>query len=145
MTAPAVDTIPAPAGEEDHTFPTLTEQQIARVAAQGRTRTVEPGDVLVEAGDPVAHFYVVKSGAVEALQVRDNGDIRVRMLRPGLFSGEVSLLSGRRGLVTLRVAEAGEVIEVDREKLLYLVQTDAELSEIFVRAFMLRRVALVTQ
>src|SRR6187401_1391271 len=102
MTAPAVDTIPAPAGEEDHTFPMLTEQQIARVAAQGRTRTVEPGDVLVQAGDTVDHFYVIRSGAVEGLQIRDNGDIRVRMLRPGQFSGEVSLLSGRRGLVTLR-------------------------------------------
>jgi len=145
MTAPAVDIIPAPGGEEDQTFPTLTEQQIARVAAQGRLRTVEPGDILVQAGEPVDHFYVVRSGEVEGLQIRDNGDIRVRMLRPGQFSGEVSLLSGRRGLVTLRAAEAGEVIEVDREKLLYLVQTDAELSEIFVRAFMLRRVALVTQ
>jgi len=54
------------------------------------------------------------------------------------------MLSGRRALVTLRVCESGEVLQVDRDKLLDLVQTDAELSEIFVRAFLLRRVRLLT-
>ncbi len=53
------------------------------------------------------------------------------------------MLSGRRALVTLRVCESGEVLQVDRDKLLDLVQTDAELSEIFVRAFLLRRVRLL--
>jgi len=52
-------------------------------------------------------------------------------------------LHGRRALVTLRVGEPGEVIEVDREQLLALVQIDAELSEIFVRAFLLRRAQLI--
>ena len=45
----------------------------------------------------------------------------------------------------IRASEPGEVIEVDRDKLLALVQTDAELSEILMRAFILRRVELVTQ
>jgi len=53
------------------------------------------------------------------------------------------MLSGRRALVTLRVGEPGEVIEVDRDQLLALVQIDAELSEIFVRAFLLRRAQLI--
>ena len=117
---------------------------MARVAAQGHLRRVSVGEVLADAGKPLAHFYVVTSGALDGLQLRDNGDVRVTTLRAGQFNGEVSLLSGRPALVTLRVAEAGEVIELDRDKLLGLVQTDAELSEIFVRAFLLRRVALIT-
>ena len=40
-------------------------------------------------------------------------------------------------------AEAGEVIELDREHLLALVQTDSELGEIIMRAFILRRVELI--
>jgi hypothetical protein len=40
-----------------------------------------------------------------------------RTITPGQFTGEVSMLSGRLSLVTLRVREAGEFIEVDREKL----------------------------
>ena len=55
------------------------------------------------------------------------------------------MLSGRRALVRARVSESGEVIEMNRERLLTLVQTDAEISEILMRAFILRRVELVAQ
>jgi thioredoxin reductase (NADPH) len=41
------------------------------------------------------------------------------------------------------LAEAGAVIARERHHLLALVQTDSELSEIFLRAFILRRVALL--
>jgi thioredoxin reductase (NADPH) len=144
MTSPVAD-FPAPATSEvDQTFPTLTDAQIARIALHGIPQRVEAGEVLVRAGDPISHFYVVLSGAVEAVQLRDNGDMRVRTLHAGQFTGEISMLSGRRALVTLRVCESGEVLQVDRDKLLDLVQTDAELSEIFVRAFLLRRVRLLT-
>src|SRR2546423_8241586 len=144
MTVPIEAALAAPEAGEDQTFPILTDAQMARVAAQGHLRQVSVGEVLADAGKPLAHFYVVTSGALDGLQLRDNGDVRVTTLRAGQFNGEVSLLSGRPALVTLRVAEAGEVIELDRDKLLGLVQTDAELSEIFVRAFLLRRVALIT-
>src|SRR5256714_2974665 len=144
MTVPIEAALAAPEAGEDQTFPILTDAQMARVAAQGHLRQVSVGEVLADAGKPLAHFYVVTSGALDGLQLRDNGDVRVTTLRAGQFNGEVLLLSGRPALVTLRVAEAGEVIELDRDKLLGLVQTDAELSEIFVRAFLLRRVALIT-
>ena len=62
--------------EVDQTFPTLTDAQIARIAAHGTPQHVEAGDVLARAGDPITHFYVVMSGAVEGVQLRDNGDIR---------------------------------------------------------------------
>ena len=64
-------------------------------------------------------------------------------LLPGQFSGEVSTLSGRRAFVTLRAVEEGEVIEVGRDELLALVQADSELSDLFVRAYLLRRVSLI--
>ena len=53
------------------------------------------------------------------------------------------MLSGRRALVLARASEAGEVIELDHGRLLTLVQTDSELSEIIMRAFILRRVELI--
>ncbi|HEY3133189.1 MAG TPA: FAD-dependent oxidoreductase [Gemmatimonadaceae bacterium] len=144
MTSPITEVPPAAPSEADQTFPTLTDAQIARIAPHGKLRRVEAGEVLAKAGDPITHFYVVRSGAFEAVQISDNGERRVRTLHAGQFSGEVSMLSGRRALVTLRVCDSGELIEVDRDKLLDLVQTDAELSEIFVRAFLLRRVSLVS-
>ena len=55
------------------------------------------------------------------------------------------MISGRRTLVRLRVSEPGEVIQLDREPLLALIQTDAELSEILMRAFILRRLELIAR
>jgi thioredoxin reductase (NADPH) len=69
----------------------------------------------------------------------------VAVLRPGQFTGEINMLSGRRGFVRIRVSESGGVIQVDREQLLSLVQTDSELSEILLRAFILRRVEIIAR
>ena len=61
----------------------------------------------------------------------------------GQFTGEVNTLSGRRTLFRWRVTKSGEVIELDRQHMLALVQTDAELGDIMMRAFVLRRLELV--
>ncbi len=124
-------------------FPRLTEEQIARVRVRGRVRRVEHGDVLIPSGKPTALFFVVITATIEVVRVGSNGETTVRVISPGQFTGEVSILSGRPMISTLRVGDAGDVIEFDRDDLLSLVQTDAELSEIFVRAFLLRRAALV--
>src|SRR4029077_1854044 len=64
---------------------------------------------------------------------------------PESFSGEANLISGRPSMARLRITEPGEVIELSREQLLALVQTDAELSEILMRAFILRRLELIAR
>jgi thioredoxin reductase (NADPH) len=143
MTAPIAAQASRPVANVEQTFPKLTPEQVARVAAHGRKRRVERGEVLVGVGMPVPNFFVVSAGTIEVVQPAVNGETTVRVIPAGEFTGEVSMLSGRRSLVTLRVAEPGELIEVEREALLALVQVDAELSEIFVRAFLLRRANLI--
>ena len=132
------------ATREERTFPTLTPAQIARLAPLGKTRRVEAGQVLVEAGDATVPFYVVTAGRVEILRLDRSGETLVTAHGPGQFSGEASMLSGRRALFRARVADAGEVLELDREQLLRLVQTDAELGDLFLRAFILRRARLIS-
>ena len=144
MTAPVAAAPTRPGLDAEQTFPKLTPPQIERVAAHGRTRRIERGEVLGAVGKVTPRFFVVSAGSIEAVQpTGSSGETTVRVIKPGEFTGEVSMLSGRPALVTLRVAESGEVIEVERDELLSLVQTDAELSEIFVRAFLLRRAGLV--
>jgi len=101
--------------------------------------------VLVEAGTQVVKFFVVISGRLDVRRKSTNGEEPVVDIRPGQFTGEVSMLSGRRGLVSVRVAEAGEVIEVGREELLSLVQSDSQIGDILMRAFILRRVTLIAR
>src|SRR5215216_538512 len=124
-------------------FPTLTPAQIRRIASHGHMRTMQRGEVLVEQGDKEVPFFVVVSGEVEIVRPSGAAETLITVHGPGQFSGEVNMLSGRRALFRMRAAKAGELIELDRQHMLALVQTDAELGEIMMRAFILRRVELV--
>src|SRR2546430_13816371 len=56
------------ASRADQVFPTLTPEQIARVAAHGHVRRVERGEVLLEPGDQDPRFFVVTAGHIEGGQ-----------------------------------------------------------------------------
>src|SRR2546430_16531833 len=92
-----------------------------------------------------SRFFVVTEGLIEVVRPVGATEESVATFGPGQFTGEVAMLSGRRGFGRVRAAEPGEVIEVDRDRLLTLVQTDGELSEILMRAFLLRRGQLVAR
>jgi thioredoxin reductase (NADPH) len=129
----------------DQAFPTLTEAQIARIATHGRLRKVESGEVLVRAGVKNANFFVVVSGHLDVVQLSDGLETLIAVHKPGQLSGELNLLSGRRAVFSVRAGEATEVIEVDHEHLMVIVQTDADLSEILMRAFILRRARMIAR
>src|SRR5207249_143595 len=131
------------ASRADQVFPTLTPEQIARVAAHGRVRRVQRGEVLIEAGEQDQRFFVVTAGHIEVVRPSGATEDLVTVHRRGQFTGEANMISGRRGLLRMRAGESSEVIELDREQLLALVQTDSELSDILMRAFILRRVELI--
>jgi thioredoxin reductase (NADPH) len=126
----------------DQIFPTLTATQIARIAAHGRTRQIEEGEVLQEPGDQL-RFFLVTAGKIDIVSVFGSSEAPIVTLQSGQFTGEANMLSGRRGFARIRASTDSEVIEVEREQLLSLVQTDSELSEILMRAFILRRVELI--
>jgi thioredoxin reductase (NADPH) len=126
-------------------FPTLTPAQIERVAERGRRRSISSGEVLVEAGAQIVPFFVITRGRVEVVRPSSGADVLVALHGPGQFTGEVNMLSGRPALLRSRVVQAGEAIELSREQLLALVQTDSEASELIMRAFILRRVELIAR
>ncbi|HEX2464418.1 MAG TPA: FAD-dependent oxidoreductase [Thermoanaerobaculia bacterium] len=135
---------------QERIFPKLSSERFERLAARGRLRPVAAGEVLLEAGVPVTHLFLVKSGKLDVVRPTvmpgaERAERLVTSFEPGQFTGEASLLTGRRGLGRIRVAEPGEVFEIDREDLLSVIQTDSDLSEILMRAFILRRVELIAQ
>src|SRR5919198_2777237 len=126
-------------------FPTLTPAQVERIAAHGRSRSIDGGEVLVEPGQPIVSFYVITEGQVEIVRPWFGKETVVVIYEPGQFTGEVNMLSGRPAIQRVRARQAGRVIELSRERLLELVQTDSELSELIMRAFIVRRVELIAQ
>jgi thioredoxin reductase (NADPH) len=131
------------AGRIDQVFPTLSAAQIERVAARGKTRPIQAGELLFETGANDYPFYVVRSGRVDVVRLADGAEVLITAHGPGQFSGEANMLSGRRALATARAVEDGEIVELERADLLRLVQSDSELGEIIMRAFILRRMALI--
>jgi thioredoxin reductase (NADPH) len=81
---------------------------------------------------------------MEIVQPDLGGEHLITTHGPGQFTGEMTMISGRRCLVLGRLTEAGELLELSGDGLRSLVAKDAELSEIFMRAFILRRLALIS-
>jgi thioredoxin reductase (NADPH) len=134
-----------PGSTPSEMFPVLTSAQQARVLAHGQRRNVEQGEIIVELNEHVTKVFVVVSGQLHILQASNNQEHMVAICNPGMFTGELNVLSGRRGLVRIRAAEKSELIEIEREALQALVETDSELSDIFLRAFILRRLELIAR
>ena len=126
-------------------FPILDDRLIATIAAHGVTRPVRAGDVLIQAGEPDPHFFLLKSGRAEVVRPSNLGDTRVAVHAAGAFTGEANMILGRRSIMRTTVTEPGEVIDLTRDQLLALIQTDTEIADIVMRAFIYRRLELVAQ
>ncbi len=125
-------------------FPILTPAQINRIAVHGHIRAIQPGEVLVEQGDSLLYhsllWYQVNLRLYVLLA-------QARHLSPfmALANSQVKSICfpADRTLVRMRATKPGQVIELDRQHMMTLIQTDAELGEILTRAFILRRVELI--
>jgi len=129
-------------------FPKLTSAQLTRLERQGTRIQTRAGEILVDVGAPPRGVFVVAAGSVEALAPPSaaqaaSGYELLYLLSPGDFTGEMSTLRGTPALVRVRVREAGTVLLIDAEQLRRIVQNDAELSELFMRAFILRRMGVI--
>jgi thioredoxin reductase (NADPH) len=93
-------TPPLPGTIPDNMFPALTPAQQARVAAHGRVRQAVAGETVFEPSHG-NKFFVVVTGA---LGLTEHGEQLVASVGPGMFTGELNVLSGRHGLVHIRAA-----------------------------------------
>lgn len=136
---------PAPSALDARTqaFPVLTPAQIDRIRPLGRPRNVQRGEILFEPNDTAVPFFVLLSGSMEIVQPSLDGERPIAMHEAGEFTGEMTMISGQRCLVRGRVTAPGEFLELSGDALRSLVGKDAELSEILLRAFILRRLELI--
>ena len=136
-------TLPISTEPGTEAFPLLTATQIERLRPSATLRPVQPGNILFEPGDGNVPFFVLLSGGMEIVQPCPNGERVLVKHVPGSITGEFSMITGQRCLLLGRVTEAGEFLQISADSMRSLVAKDAELSEIFMRAFILRRVALI--
>jgi thioredoxin reductase (NADPH) len=128
-------------------FPVLSPAQIetAKRFASGEPQRFAPGELIFDVGERHAPAWLVLDGSIEASRHDGRGhELPIAVEGAGQFSGEVSQLAGRPSLATGRAGPAGAIaVPFDAAHLRALVISSAELGEIVMRAFILRRVALI--
>ena len=122
--------------------PVLNETQIYRIRAFGEVRQVTVGQILYQPNDETPSVFVVISGRIKIIAVVGGEDQLVTTYGPGQFSGELLMISGRRSIYRCQTVEAGELLELSANNLRTLIAQDAELSDIFMNAFLARRSSL---
>jgi thioredoxin reductase (NADPH) len=92
-----------------------------------------------------AYVGSVKAGEIEVIRPSGHGDFLLAVVQAHQFTGDISMILGRPALMRLRVSESGEVVQLTRDQMHALIQTDAEISEVLMTALIYRRVELVAQ
>jgi thioredoxin reductase (NADPH) len=124
-------------------FPRLTAAQLERLRPLGRPRRFAAAGTIYERGVAKRAFYVLLEGRVEIASLSRVGEERITVHGAGEFLGEVDMMSGAHSLVQAKALDAATLLEIDLADLRHIVQADAELSELFLRAFALRRAYLI--
>jgi thioredoxin reductase (NADPH) len=126
-------------------FPTLDAAQIDRMRAAGHERAFHAGQILYEQGETSTGFLVVLEGSIEVIHPHAGGESTIAVIEQGGFSGEINMLTGMPSLVRMRARSAGRALEIERSALRSCLASDTDLSEVVMRAFILRRTGLISQ
>ena len=128
---------------ESQTNPVLDRAAVERIQKYGTSAVVSANTIVVQQGDAMERFLVIVEGELAVEQKSRGGTTHVLTHGPGQFFGDVHSLSGRPSLVSGRMLTEGQLVTIDRANLKSLMQADSELGELFMRAFILRRVDLL--
>ncbi|MGC2603724.1 MAG: FAD-dependent oxidoreductase [Rhodomicrobium sp.] len=128
-------------------FPVLDASQIetAKRFASGPARDFAPGAQVFAAGERNVPAWLVVKGSMEVAR-RDGLDHEAEITShgPGQFSGEVSQIAGRASLAAGYAGPQGcTALPLDAAHVRALMIGSAEVGEIMMRAFILRRVGLI--
>ncbi|WP_231982401.1 cyclic nucleotide-binding domain-containing thioredoxin-disulfide reductase [Mycobacterium sp. E787] len=127
-------------------YPRLTEDQIATLLPGGSRRRVGVDEVLVREGMRSDELFVVLSGKVAIVTDDDSGERRLlRVHGAGRFLGELGDLEGQPAFYTAIVVVDGEVLAVPTSRVRALVAHDQVLSDLILRAYLVRRSLLIGQ
>jgi thioredoxin reductase (NADPH) len=132
-------------GRRGQMFPALSAAQVARAAAFGGERSFEAGTVVWEQGEDGVSFYIVLEGQLEVVHPYGAVEHPVTVHGTGEFTGEMTMLFGRRTLVRGRAKTRLRTLRIEPPRFQALVQTDPELGELVMRAFILRRMGLLSE
>jgi CRP/FNR family cyclic AMP-dependent transcriptional regulator len=97
-------------------------------------REYEGGEVIVRQGDVGDCMYVVQDGEVEVVNITNGDIIRLAVLGPGDFFGEMAIFEKEVRSATVRALSKVRLLTIDRRTFLTRIQADPSLAFRIVRA-----------
>ncbi|MCR0985048.1 FAD-dependent oxidoreductase [Roseomonas populi] len=127
-------------------FPRLTDDMVRRATGYGRIVDRPEGGVLYSRGNRIVDFFIVLEGAIEVLALStEDGKPDTVLTVHGQhgFTGELDLLNGRETLVSARAQPGSRLLRIDRPHFHRMLQAEADIAELAMRAFILRRMGFI--
>jgi len=119
--------------------PILDPAQIEVLHRYGKESDVGPGEILISPDDETYDLIVILDGVAEIVQNHGRPDTTVlATYGPSQFLGEIGLLTGQRPFLTALATAAGRVLRVPVDQLRVVMAQELDLSEVILRAFLLR-------
>ena len=97
-------------------------------------REYEGGEVIVRQGEDGDRMYVVQDGEVEVVNVANGDIIRLAVLGPGDFFGEMAIFDKEVRSATVRTLGDVRLLTIDRRTFLTRIQADPSLAFRIVQA-----------
>lgn len=121
--------LPDDPGDELLFLADLASESWARLLVYARSVPFEAGDAVVEEGSKERAFYVVQSGALEAIVPRTREGRREHLLiGPGFLFGEVSFFDGKPRSATVKGREPGELLCFSAESFKVMAQREPQVA-----------------
>ncbi len=107
-------------------FGRLNLNSLAEIAASAEVRCYPQGGWLCRAGDPASEAFVLRTGSVDILVMRDGAETVVGSLRDGAIVGELGVITSKPRAASVRISSTVlRVVTIDGERLRWLMEGDA--------------------
>jgi thioredoxin reductase (NADPH) len=125
-------------------FPQLTTEMVDRSLRYGTAEHYVAGSTLYARGLRGVDFLIILRGSVLVTgPAEGGGESVITIHNEREFTGEMDLFSYREALVTARAATDTDILRIGRDRFKEYVSSETDISDIVMRAVILRRMGLI--
>ncbi len=105
-------------------LPLLRHRHMLEITKKARQVTVQPGEVILDCGQPVDNLYMIASGSVDVMLADGKHGKLLAHLKAGELFGEIELLRGGKAIASVRAGHHHpvELLTFPREDFLRIIE-----------------------
>ena len=94
----------------------LSEKTLGQIADRAKLFSFEPGETIVEQGEPSDSFFIIVDGVVSVLHKSGDGDlVELGQMKPASLLGDIGLLLNQPRTATVQAAGDASLLKFDRQ------------------------------